>query len=761
MLTYPKLYVKSAASEGAFCSGFRPYEAGAQIDALNRTNKFEYDGLGRRTKRTLPGNQVETLGYDLAGNLISQTNFNGVIISSQYDALSRLTNRISVNGYQVSYSYTTNGQRQTMVDGSGTSSYFYDVRDRLLANTTLAGTLNYLYDANGNITNITSSTASGTSVTYQYDALNRLTNVIDARLTGTQNTAYRFDVLGNLQSFTYPNSVTNRYQYDSLNRLTNLTWKLTTTSLGDFSYQLKLGGTRTNMAETVNTVSRTNRWVYDPLYRLTNEVLLAASGSGTNTYTYDDVGNRLTRSVVGFSSPFTAPTNQTFNFDNSDRLDNDGTASTASTLFDANGNTTSYAGTFRYDVENRLTNANNGAVIITYNGDGQRVKKVTPTKTILYLVDTRNPSGYPQVLEELSVSGGNTNLSCAYTYGLDLISQRQPTVATNFYGYDGLGSVRFLLTLAGGVGNTYVYDAYGSLLNSTGTIANNYRYTGEQYDSDLGFYYLRARYLDQNIGRFQNMDTFEGSQSDPLSLHKYLYCQSNPANLTDPSGHDAVGEAIGIPINLIIPGSSTVLSYVRRGTVFYDSSKPQLPDLNSPHLVANYHSILIKNASANLDTIFTELTQMNVDGASASPVPVTGVGQNIKWRITSGPGFFGQDSFYVSTTKFQNHSGQDGPTDHFFAVVTMGGHPLRGWRFWRVYKTGDGIVVETGAVDEPNGPINRIKANAGGNDAILQLWMSLLQKTKTVAGGTLDSSGNNIQGKFDNSKKAEFIKLLQ
>lgn len=32
------------------------------------------------------------------------------------------------------------------------------------------------------------------------------------------------------------------------------------------------------------------------------------------------------------------------------------------------------------------------------------------------------------------------------------------------------------------------------------------------------------------------MDSFEGSQSDPLSLHKYLYAHNNPVMMTDPSG---------------------------------------------------------------------------------------------------------------------------------------------------------------------------------------------------------------------------------
>jgi hypothetical protein len=40
------------------------------------------------------------------------------------------------------------------------------------------------------------------------------------------------------------------------------------------------------------------------------------------------------------------------------------------------------------------------------------------------------------------------------------------------------------------------------------------------------------------MGRFWTRDTYEGNQEEPLSLHKYLYCQANPINLTDPTGHD-------------------------------------------------------------------------------------------------------------------------------------------------------------------------------------------------------------------------------
>jgi hypothetical protein len=55
----------------------------------------------------------------------------------------------------------------------------------------------------------------------------------------------------------------------------------------------------------------------------------------------------------------------------------------------------------------------------------------------------------------------------------------------------------------------------------------------------------QARYLNVNTGRFQTMDTFQGDNEDPLSLHKYLYAADNPVDNVDPSGHD-IGEMLAV-----------------------------------------------------------------------------------------------------------------------------------------------------------------------------------------------------------------------
>lgn len=92
------------------------------------------------------------------------------------------------------------------------------------------------------------------------------------------------------------------------------------------------------------------------------------------------------------------------------------------------------------------------------------------------------------------------------------------------------------------VTDSYEYDAFGNLLNSTGTTPNAYMYRGEAYDSDLGLYYLRARWMNPLTGRFMSRDPFDGYIDVPATLHKYLYAGCDPVNRRDPKGRLDEGE---------------------------------------------------------------------------------------------------------------------------------------------------------------------------------------------------------------------------
>lgn len=73
-------------------------------------------------------------------------------------------------------------------------------------------------------------------------------------------------------------------------------------------------------------------------------------------------------------------------------------------------------------------------------------------------------------------------------------------------------------------------------MGGTGNVDNKYLFVGEQYDENLGDYYLRARYYDSETGRFTRRDTYEERLGEPLTLHKYLYANGNPVNGIDPTG---------------------------------------------------------------------------------------------------------------------------------------------------------------------------------------------------------------------------------
>jgi len=512
------------------------YDNGGNLNSLadenGHTTLNAFDLLYNLTSKTLPdGSLTETRSYDAAGNLVSLTHFNGVTTTFTYDSLNRLLSRATPGETTVSFTYTATGKYATSTDASGTTTYSYDSMDRLVTKATPEGTLNYTFDAAGHVATIASSNTNGASVSYTYDDLNRLSTVVDDRLaSGANTTTYAYDPANNLATATYPNGLQSAFTYDSLNRVTSLV-----TPVSGYSYQLDSTGKRT---QAVEVTGRTINWSYDGINRLTQETIADAPGSknGTVTYSLDPVGNRLSD-----TSSLSGVTPETASFNADDEL--------SSETYDSNGNTLSTGGkTFTYDAENHLTSmsVSGTTVSIVYDAFGNRVSKTVNGVTTKYLVeDDVNPTGYPQVMEEV-VSG---SVQRTYTYGLQRITQDQLISSTwtpSFYGYDGGGSVRQLTNSAGTVTDTYDYDAFGNEVNHTGSTPNNYLYRGEQYDSDLGLYYLRARYYNPVTGRFLSRDPEGGKPIDPKTLHKYLYADGEPVNGIDPTGRDDAADYTSI-----------------------------------------------------------------------------------------------------------------------------------------------------------------------------------------------------------------------
>jgi RHS repeat-associated protein len=69
-------------------------------------------------------------------------------------------------------------------------------------------------------------------------------------------------------------------------------------------------------------------------------------------------------------------------------------------------------------------------------------------------------------------------------------------------------------------------------------------------------------YLNPNTGRFWSMDSYDGKSQDPFSLHKYLYCQNDPVDGWDPSGHEDL-----VSMNCSMSIQSSLVANVSR-TIF-------------------------------------------------------------------------------------------------------------------------------------------------------------------------------------------------
>ncbi len=98
----------------------------------------------------------------------------------------------------------------------------------------------------------------------------------------------------------------------------------------------------------------------------------------------------------------------------------------------------------------------------------------------------------------------------------------------------------------------YNYDAWGTLLSTTGSMANTLgelnplRYRGYVYDTETNFYYLQSRYYNPELGRFLNADKYFDTLQGLNSTNMFMYCGNSPINAVDYSGEIAFWDILDL-----------------------------------------------------------------------------------------------------------------------------------------------------------------------------------------------------------------------
>ena len=173
---------------------------------------------------------------DAAGNAATIVDPLGQTTTYGYDPRNRLTSiDYSAAGTpDVAYAYDANGNRTSMTDGTGATSYVSDEAGRPISVTTPGPTtVGYRYDLDGHRTSLIYP--DGTAVTYTFDAAGRLESLSD---WASRSVAYTYFSDGALETATNPNGTVATYAYDNDRRTTGINHAAGSTTISDHAYAL-------------------------------------------------------------------------------------------------------------------------------------------------------------------------------------------------------------------------------------------------------------------------------------------------------------------------------------------------------------------------------------------------------------------------------------------------------------------------------------------------------------------------------------------
>lgn len=276
------------------------------IDTAGNQTIIGYNGFGRKDAMTDPDMGSWSYGYSVLGNLTTQTDARGCVTTVTYDDLNRPTGKTYAGPGacnptpDVTYTYDSTaggneglGRRTGMTDGSGSTTYVYNVLGQMTNQTRNIESTNYSVSAAFDALNrpLTQTLPSGEVLNYSYNAMGALSSLSG---TNTYTSQIHYNSAGQVTDQLLGNNLRQQSCYDTNTlRLTGLRiYSGTLQACGtnpasprlNLSYSYQPNGNISQLVDT--TRNETHTYTYDELDRLKS-----VSGPTVESFSYNTIGN--------------------------------------------------------------------------------------------------------------------------------------------------------------------------------------------------------------------------------------------------------------------------------------------------------------------------------------------------------------------------------------------------------------------------------------------------------------------------------------
>ncbi len=577
----------------AYNKSGQPITTSQTAGALQKSESYEYDLLGRASSFVSASGDITTYSYDQRSRVVCVEN-NVLRQEFDFDDLGNLSHFITYQDERTpqitSFLYDNHGRPVSKIySDNNRESYKYQGDGKISEYTSCRGHVHhYSYNAAGELIRVFSE--AGLNRTYRYDQKGQLIKVTD----NGNEMDLSYGEYGNLLSETFPlqsggKSVTHsydsfyrpiglgignlpvaEYEYGSDNRLSavgnqfakgNYAYVSDSEKLQARSWQIddsapfltmrnayddgiRFSGLTVNNQREVNyslniedrktsaEMFDGSKWnySYDNSGQLTH-ALRHENDAELNqmSYTYNRLGNRLSSEEDSIARLYTSNQLNQYML-----VDMDGIS------YDADGNMLMNRGwLYTWDTLNRLVKAEKDHLTLEFDYDymGRRSEKKVSENGVLIKHERFIYSGYKLI----GVFDAMDNDRQIFTFvwqpesvGKDVLLSMVYDGNGYYYITDGNKNITGLMDSAGNRVASYIYGPFGNILEKSGEMAdaNPFRFSTEYHDDETTLIYYNYRYYDNTLGYWLSRDPLAENGSSNL----YNFVNNNPINYIDPLG---------------------------------------------------------------------------------------------------------------------------------------------------------------------------------------------------------------------------------